>query len=499
MTDRLNTLPIVALAVGLAVGLGFALSYSLVATLVMVTVAFVGIVSFIVPASWVAAGSLIFISTCAVLVPVNAMRPGALGFVPLLGSGSPVNMLAFISVALAILSVTRSGPSTLLRGGRTTWFVMAFLLTFVSASIANESPVLLNRIAVYSLWASVFVVALCVPLRFTRPLFVSWIGLAFFEGVFALNEYLSRRAPLFVQYLLEQYQNPWQGLSGPLFRALGTFAHPIAFATFLATSLVIGMWVIRFPASKYLGIMRLGILTGVAIGVLVTFTRGAWIAVVVATIVGVARSRTSGADRLKIIVLCSVPVAAILIFTPLGGLAFEHSQGVQETASYDQRIGSLQSVPALLSTDPIPALLGRGGGAAEELYMKGTLQGTEELQVVDNQYVSILIEGGLLGLSLFIAMLWSTLSTARKRTSSVPGAVGNKTSIAGLSIALLTVLIAIFFYDGLNWPPTAILFWSILGFLARQDEKALLPDSVASNSIPSITHPPGKLKQHVPL
>jgi O-antigen ligase len=431
-----------------------------------------------IPDSWVAVSSLWFVTALAVAVPIFAMSSVRFASLTL------VTLLALIIDTLAILTVIRCGLGTILRGGRTTVFVAVFFLILAICSLVQGSPNLQEAIVArgtfWSMWASAFVLALYVPPRLVRTVLISWIVLAFGEAVYAVYEYLASLDPLYISYLLPNLQELQISESnGTLLRARGTFGHSIPLASFLVASFALALWAVRFPTKRDLNLVQLAILAVVAIGVAVTFSRSAWIALFVTIVAGLVFHRTSNLRKWRIIALCSA-LGAILFFSPLGSYAFGHAQNLINTASFEQRANSLQSIPELLSMEPLTVLFGWGVNADQELFSEGVLQQAEGApRVVDNQYIVLFIEVGLLGLGAFVAMLWAAFRVRWQRVSAVLGMADSKETISGIKIALLSVLCSIFFYDGLLVPPTAILFWSMLGFLARQDERA--PFSIGSS------------------
>ncbi len=458
------------------------------ATALSITI-FAGIVCLLVPAGYVSAGLLIVVTACAVLVPVSAVGESLR-----LGPVSGFALLAAISVTSAMLAVARCGPSAILRGGKTTVLAAALILTLGTVSLVHGSPELLRGVLNWSIWASVFVLALCTPPRYVRIVLISWVVMALLSAAYAVYEYLAKLEPLYNSYLTEVGFSRSIGLtmSGEaLFRAQSTFGHPIPLATFLVVSFALVLWAVQFSLGKLQGILQLIPLTLLGAGIVLTFSRSSWIALSVAVIVGLVYRRTKNTDRMRVIALCGVPMV-ILLLTSLGGSAFEYTQNLQSTLSFEQRAASLQSLPQLFGTGLGAVLVGAGIGAKQELYGGGVLQSVGGLQVVDNQYITLLIQVGLLGIALFVAMVWSALKTAHEKVLIVSriadGATGRKTFI-GVGLAFLSVLCAMFFYEGLYWPTTAVLFWSMLGFLARNDGRSAF--------VHPLTHHDRKTQRHV--
>jgi O-antigen ligase len=102
------------------------------------------------------------------------------------------------------------------------------------------------------------------------------------------------------------------------------------------------------------------------------------------------------------------------------------------------------------------------------------LQAVQGLQVIDNQYITLLVEVGVLGLGVFLAMFWVAFSFVWRSVYST--STSPETNLVwGTGVALLGTLMIIFFFDGLSWPPTIILIWAMLGFLARYEQESATP------------------------
>ena len=463
---------VVSSAAFIAVGAGWAVAISPIGAVALIAVTLLGTAYLVSPAAWVAAGSLIVVTSYAVLVPVKATL-GLLDFGPLSGYA----VLAFISACLAALTVLKVGAGPLIRGGKITALVATFLLIYITISFMFGSSDPQSFLLRWIVWSSAFVLAVCTPRRLVPVVIGGWITLAFFEGGYAIYEFLVSPGPLYEGYLVEGYIGALvPGEGGDVIRARATFGHPIPLASFLTTASVLALFALRFPPGRYLGPLRLLMFSTIVMGTVVTFTRSAWIALFVAVSVGLASRQAGAWARFRVAMLFIVPIS-VLLPTSLGDTILNRISSAADSTSYLQRATSLRSVPEILDAGLASAVFGVGAGSQKSLYGLADLHGVEGLQVIDNQYITLLVEVGLLGLSIFLAIIWLAFSFMWRKGSATTTLLEDRL-VWGKSVALLAVLIAIFFYDGLAWPPTAMLFWAMVGFLARCEQEIPIPATV---------------------
>jgi hypothetical protein len=447
-----------------AVAFGAIVAVKPLSALVLIAVVAGGIVYFALSADWFSAGSLIFVTLLAVLVPINATE-GLFVFGPLSGLAS----LALMYLILATLSASKAGPTVFARVGKITMLVSVFLVIFVAFSLINGVP-LVPLLSEFSIFASAFLLAVCTPGKLVPVVISTWIALAYAEAAYAIYEFLTKPAPLYEGYLIVGYKNMLIPGMETLIRARATFGHPIPLASFLIVACVLSLFGVRFPTGRHLGIMRALAVGTIVAGIVVTFTRSSWLALAVAVCVGLISRRISVLSKLGFVTSFVVAVV-ILLQTPLGQNIVDYVANLANTTSYGQRMASIRSVSSFFSTGLRNVVFGVGVGSQQNLYSLVSLQSVGGLQVVDNQYITLLIEVGLLGLGTFLAIASKALSFVWKTVSTTPDPE-NARMVWGIGVALLAALIAIFFYDGLSWPSTAILVWSMLGFLARHEQDA---------------------------
>jgi hypothetical protein len=116
--------------------------------------------------------------------------------------------------------------------------------------------------------------------------------------------------------------------------------------------------------------------------------------------------------------------------------------------SLSHRSGALQAVPALLRQPIGAVLLGNGYYSGPSLFRRGLLQ-TGSFYAIDNQFVSTLVEVGVIG--VLVVVLTIVLALQRRRPESVP----------------LMIMVAFFFtFDEFAWPMSIALFGMLIGAIS---------------------------------
>lgn len=188
----------------------------------------------------------------------------------------------------------------------------------------------------------------------------------------------------------------WLTLDG---RAVGTMGHPIALGMLMATCFLLALCV------RTMSIRSRTILCVVfVLGLGVAGSRSA----VLATLVGLSLFfffRLKGRFRALWRLLVVGVMAAFI-----GSYDFADSSFISSlngSFSVSHRLGSLQSVPRLFTARPLfEVLFGSGYNSETHLYASNVLVFDGTQTALDDQFVTALAWGGLLGLILFVALVW---------------------------------------------------------------------------------------------
>lgn len=217
------------------------------------------------------------------------------------------------------------------------------------------------------------------------------VFLALLEAVFAYVEVIFRTGPLLGALFTTSPVNPLlQGLP----RAQGTLGHPIV----LGFLLVVGIGILcakrsRTAARLMLLIVLLGALvttgssSGVAFGALIVLvwllSRKSWPGKTFAAIFG----------AFALLLVLSNGWVQTVIATEL------------EPRNAAHRLNSITAIPRLFEhRDLGAAIFGQGYGGVVELYLTGVLT-NDGFYAIDNQYVTFLVQGGLIGLVVILGAL----------------------------------------------------------------------------------------------
>jgi hypothetical protein len=215
-------------------------------------------------------------------------------------------------------------------------------------------------------------------------------------------------------------------LGETVLRVQGTAGHPIPFAMLLAAAFVVVLylkdeWRFRF---------RMGLLAILSLGLVLSGTRSALVAVGIVLVVKLLTTRSEK----RILSVFAVAVSAVIMVVLLGSSLADAYREFTGTGSFYNRVGALASVPALLARQPLEVLFGSGVGSEASLFGRGFLQ-QNGFNIVDNQLVTTLATGGVVGLVLLVLFV----SVAVKRSDPLT---------RGL---IIVMVVAMFSFDYLRW------------------------------------------------
>lgn len=132
-------------------------------------------------------------------------------------------------------------------------------------------------------------------------------------------------------------------------------------------------------------------------------------------------------------------------------------------ANAEHRLNSLRSVPHLLfDRGLLEGLFGSGGSAVRELFERGFFP-NDYFFTVDNQFVTALAAGGVVGLVLLVAYVVNVL--------------GHRTNTYWVVVAMLVVMFLSF--EVLSWLPTSLLFVLSASLAVRGPQEVLTAPTLA--------------------
>lgn len=232
-------------------------------------------------------------------------------------------------------------------------------------------------------------------------------------------------------------------------RIYGTFAHPNAFGFYLATLIVMGMALLRHVTPNVRPLL-LAFLWGSSIAIVLTYSRGAWIALIVGLLV-------VGALQSPRTVLLTLGVATVVALTvpPVTArlIDLQQESTVPGTSgnSLQWRFDYWGRVIDLADENPI---LGIGP--------KMTQYVTDSAKVPHNDFLRAYAETGVLGLCAYAGVLAALVHSARRalRAAAAGFDRGIAVGFAGCVAAMLA------FSAGGNLMSQVVVLWYFAAFAA---------------------------------
>jgi O-antigen ligase len=254
------------------------------------------------------------------------------------------------------------------------------------------------------------------------------------------------------------------GVRTDTLRAIGTSVDPNVFGAMLLMTggLAVGQLLAAGGAARRLYAVAAGV---IAYALLITLSRGSWVGFVAAAGLMVAvRYR-----RLALLVPPSAAIAVLLFGTRLSGF-FEHF--LKAVYARDQatgmRLGEYKDALNLIQQHPWLGV-GFGGAPSSDLYLG-----------VSSTYLLVAEEMGLIGLGLFLLVLWRVLSTGWRGYRVAPdGARGPILTCLAVFVGLLLAALFDRHYFDLRFQHVAALFWLAAGLVvlsARVPTPPVAPD-----------------------
>jgi hypothetical protein len=222
-------------------------------------------------------------------------------------------------------------------------------------------------------------------------------------------------------------------------RATGTMAHPIPLGTLLAVAAVLSLTAAH-GWSRPVRLLAAVACTG---GVLLSGSRSAALALAVALVCTLV---VPGVVRLAPVWRCVGVLAGAAAVVAVDVTSLRAVSSLEGTGSLTHRLGALDAAGRLLDRPLVESLLGSGTGSLQRLFAQGYLQ-TDGFFAVDNQFVTTLALGGLLGVLALGAAVVVGLLRGDRATRP----------------AALVVVVLFFSFDVLQWNATAVLLAVLLG------------------------------------
>ena len=241
-------------------------------------------------------------------------------------------------------------------------------------------------------------------------------------------------------------------------RVPGTFVLPMAFGLYLVALLPITFVELRHARERGTRILLATLITAMLIMLLATYTRGAWLGFIVSLTV-------FGALRLRRLLVFPASLAASLALWPtLLGPIYR-----RWTDIFDPRLYETSTVhtrlelwtTALTRLFPEHPVLGYGLGTFPQVY-----RGIRWVEAAHNDYLRVLIEGGVMGLALYLWLLWAVVALGWRKFRCAKDDQSKDLAAAFLSVICGYLVIQV--SDNLfGMPVVQFYFWALVALMAR--------------------------------
>lgn len=243
---------------------------------------------------------------------------------------------------------------------------------------------------------------------------------------------------------------PFQALGldsrGGLIRPSATATTPIEFAVVLAVALPIAIAVARHATRHRL--LHQGIVVLIGVGLLLSISRTAIVGCIVAFLV--LLPAWSARTRAAALAIGSVVLVGVYLMIP--GLASTFV-GLFASASNDpsvqSRTGSYGVAGKFIAESP---WLGRGYGTFLPRYW-----------ILDNLYLQITIEAGVIGLLALLALSFAAIASGRSASRDRRLSPADRELARALMAAMAAATVSLAFFDAFSFPESAGSFFLVAG------------------------------------
>ena len=309
-----------------------------------------------------------------------------------------------------------------------------------------------------------------------------WV--AWFSGCVAIYGIVSYLVSTDLDFLWGRWYDATHYYSGR-YRLSSTLGNPMFLGGFIcltAPILVGEIFVAR--ANLYRASLLIGVVA-MAISLMLTITRSAWIATIFMTVLWLGLSRHRRRATKKGIQVGIGVAAAVLLLAPVVSLSLPEKT-TQTTELIGDRIGStgfgedtiwlrlkmLEIGAAEIVRQP---LLGLGFGNFTRIFVERPQMPYESYQrisradtsipkdhTIENMYLMFAVETGLVSLGAMLFFWYKRLAGLRRIFVATQDRQ-QRLALLAIFIGMCGFLLSILAWDGLNQPTTRIFFWSLIG------------------------------------
>lgn len=437
------------------------------------------------------AGALVFTLGCAVVLTVSGaaadQRP-----VVLAGAGLAVLALTVLMAAgwvdrLVVLLIALPLPalysSSSLRLGPAAGITLLFLFVWPFVTATRARPVALERMPIISAFALIFALMFATLFAQSRPdALRESLNFCVLLGVLAvsIDELSDGRQRIDSLAKVIAWAAAAAGLAALLqmvgvlparfllpgtawYRGTAGFQWPNEAGMFLALSLPFCVHACTAARGRE-RIRGFAVLAMAALGLVATFSRGSWVALLLGSLILLFTGDAKFVGRLWLTAL----LAAVVIDLAFGGALRERVASTVGDWVVEQRFGLMLAGLLMFRSYPI---LGVGPGGFEDQLNRFGYDVSwlwDYLPTAQNAYIQMAAETGVVGLLALAALLWVTLSrmlrNARAATRAPAAAADRSLNRAVLWAFSTACVILLFEWPFSHGPGQLIMLIAALGF-----------------------------------
>jgi len=396
------------------------------------------------------------------LVPYPFVRSVAVAGVPvlrLIPFGAGIAVTAILAVRYFI---NRGRPvSHLYLAGMVLVFVGVELLSAMGSVEPIKS---ITKVAFYTVTGVAFYFA-AGGLNKRSASAVLWtvVSMSFLVGAVSIIEFFTGRVPFYYRDYLQN--NPYMPDPDLVGRSFSTIGHPVFLGAFFILTIPAGYFLFQTGKKPYHKAAAILFASVALAGLFFTFSRGAYLAAIVSAFVFFRRKINIKKAGVAVLVL-ALALAGLVAVSDKARDTLERRNPYRDYVQQFEsahRIKAFELTARVLGDVPI---LGMGIGNYRLLYEKYRAPGDDTRAVYatpDNMYLVTLAELGLLGIGLFVYILYSASKAFKTGYGMGPdGAM----LLMGLSM-LAGFAIDMFFFDALYVEPIRVVFWTLMGLACK--------------------------------
>lgn len=338
-----------------------------------------------------------------------------------------------------------------------------FLLTMIGGIASVKDPAVAYRhfwLFIFPIPFLYFFAKTAFQEKYGRLIIRSLCLMAALVCVYGIIEFLTKQNFLYTYFARNMYFEVFKGR-----RMMSTQFHPTPLGTYLAAILPLSIALKSLEKKSFLKFMSMFYTAIIFIGIILTFSRGAFLGFFAAMSVMVVFLIKSK-KRLyfwALILLCVIIIEICSLYSPYVRYSL---QSLAAPHSYYAKFCRIMSIGPILKDN---LFLGLGFGHYRvffDHYLPRLANYCNyDGKVADCMYITLLTETGIIGFSGFLVFIYFLFARIRNRLRmSLENA--DKLLLVSFLSGFTGILCSFLTYDGLYWVAPSYLFWSYAGILS---------------------------------